>query len=68
MPAMPVMMEQMHQGAGQDEQEGQHAEEMRRMLRDQVEARDHEKAAEDETAPGLPPGRLGKTCTISLWS
>jgi hypothetical protein len=42
---MPVMHEQMHQRAGGQQQEGQHAVEMRRMFGDEEEGSDGKEAA-----------------------
>jgi len=48
----------MHQRAGRQEEIWQGAEDMRRMLHDQEEARDREEAHQDHPASRAPPGRL----------
>jgi phage regulator Rha-like protein len=52
--AVPVMHEEMHQRASEQEQKRQHAQDVRRMLGHEVKAGDNQKAEQNDAASGPP--------------
>jgi hypothetical protein len=55
---VPVVHEQMHQRAGQEQKIWQYSEDMRRVLGEQEEAANDQEAAYRETKRRSPPPRL----------
>jgi hypothetical protein len=56
--AMAVMHEKMHYGTGQNEQERQHAKNVRCVLGEKIEGGDGKKAEQHDAASGAPQGRM----------
>jgi len=52
MTPMPAMHEDVHQGASEDKKPRQHTEQMRPVLRPQIEGGNDRKADQDDAAPG----------------
>jgi hypothetical protein len=73
MAAVPIMDEEMHQGASQDQQVWQDAQNMGPMFRQQEEGTDEQKAAGGDGSLGLPEaGSQGmivvlRVCSVRIW-